>query len=963
MPHSPSLSSFRKKLSNIPQPGSPKKHSRSKSISAENSPRGKFEDDLIKELLKKKSTDPMPSPTVSPRDTSTAKTPPPVPRRNSTAAPSPKSIEQAGQLRPSSCILSAVPPRSPETPSKRVMSNTVPNTSSEEASESESSDRCDSQNSETEDGKPKIVWKRNAEAEKIRKMLLEGDITSPQKRRGTVSADALPSTLLPSPSSSPRSNKEEKLKKLVSKSGSIPSHLFSRHSSKKDLSNFSITRADDESQAGLDSLDKEFAEFSGKPPTPKANVGSPTPPPTEKLAKRTQIVLEIRASERSYCSTLEALKDKFCAGLILQSKNGAFDIPDARIKQIFSNISLINNINQMLFKEIDQRVNIWSDTQTIGDIFKDIIPYLKIYDSYGNNYDTSLEILKDCQKNLLFANAVSQIESTLETNIRLEAMLIAPIQRLPRYILLLSDLQKNTPEDHPDWILLNDAIPAMQSVADHVDKNIHQAKSKQKLVELSSGGASSLLLAHRTLISEIEVRCENKKKPTAFYLFNDLLVHLSANKAKHKPNLTNPSAQWPLTLIWFQYPSVDSVQITGPTSDVYIFKLTSQESRDFVTALNTAVDADLKKQAEKQNLNCSQDITVTVETPARFGTYKFQNLVEYTGDWVNGKMHGKGKWTYKCNEYTGEFRENLKHGNGEMVYFSGNIYSGEWENDTPHGKGVLVHPSSEKYEGEFKQGAKNGYGTMTFSSGDVFDGYWKDNKPDGQGTFNFHNGTTYAGNFLNGRFHNYGVLSCTASGTKYEGEWANGFKEGNGRMEYQDGSSYDGCWKGGLREGKGTFTSKNEGVYTGEWQGDLKHGKGTMEFFSGNVYDGTWKQGMFNGKGKMIYSAGSINFFEGEWAQNMKNGKGVMHYSNGDVFEGQFKDDLMHGLGIYSYANGVQISGKWTFGVHEGKTTISLPGDTESMQGTVKENIWVPNSPTDPTLHFHTVPDLRFDPW
>ena len=40
----------------------------------------------------------------------------------------------------------------------------------------------------------------------------------------------------------------------------------------------------------------------------------------------------------------------------------------------------------------------------------------------------------------------------------LPAFLICPVQRLPRYLLILRDLQKCTPEDHPDYPNLKEAL-------------------------------------------------------------------------------------------------------------------------------------------------------------------------------------------------------------------------------------------------------------------------------------------------------------------------------------------------------------------------------------------------------------------------------------------------------------------------------------------------------------------------
>ena len=180
---------------------------------------------------------------------------------------------------------------------------------------------------------------------------------------------------------------------------------------------------------------------------------------------------------------------------------------------------------------------------------------------------------------------------------------------------------------------MSDAIPAIQSVADHVDKNIQKARNKQKLVELSSGGAASLLLAHRNLIYQKEVRCDNKKKSTVFFVFNDLLVHLSAIKAKHKPNLTLPEAQWPLNLIWMQFSS-DSVQLIGPTDDVYIIKLNS-DSLELIDNLRGAVNADLLKRHEKRK---ASGVPPTLDTPERYGAFQFPNSVYYEGDWLNGMV-------------------------------------------------------------------------------------------------------------------------------------------------------------------------------------------------------------------------------------------------------------------------------------------------------------------------------------
>jgi len=61
--------------------------------------------------------------------------------------------------------------------------------------------------------------------------------------------------------------------------------------------------------------------------------------------------------------------------------------------------------------------------------------------------------------------------------------LLAPIQRLPRYVLLLKDLLKKTWNDHPDFYDLQQALTRMQKAVSYLndakkkDEGIKRAKS------------------------------------------------------------------------------------------------------------------------------------------------------------------------------------------------------------------------------------------------------------------------------------------------------------------------------------------------------------------------------------------------------------------------------------------------------------------------------------------------------
>lgn len=93
---------------------------------------------------------------------------------------------------------------------------------------------------------------------------------------------------------------------------------------------------------------------------------------------------------------------------------------------------------------------------TISGEFADICvqyaPHLKLYVNYLNNYEKSnktLSFLKN--SNPRFLKYLTYIENNQLNYHDLSDFLIKPVQRLPKYILLLKDILKNTDPIHRDY--------------------------------------------------------------------------------------------------------------------------------------------------------------------------------------------------------------------------------------------------------------------------------------------------------------------------------------------------------------------------------------------------------------------------------------------------------------------------------------------------------------------------------
>lgn len=195
---------------------------------------------------------------------------------------------------------------------------------------------------------------------------------------------------------------------------------------------------------------------------------------------------EIYSSESSYISVLDLTKEVCCFVLLLMeslnflSKKVFMDPLRASLSHkpllsqdkqglIFGNLSFIRSINGELLAKLAARIKEWTPTQQLGDIFVEMVNCCVAknkfsviifqadslqysYSQYINNYDQALKTLSWCQQHepqfaqflevcpfiILFLNILQQAkEHPKYGHLEVGSCLIAPVQRLPRYNLLL----------------------------------------------------------------------------------------------------------------------------------------------------------------------------------------------------------------------------------------------------------------------------------------------------------------------------------------------------------------------------------------------------------------------------------------------------------------------------------------------------------------------------------------------
>lgn len=94
-------------------------------------------------------------------------------------------------------------------------------------------------------------------------------------------------------------------------------------------------------------------------------------------------------------------------------------------------------------------------------------------------------------------------------------------------------------------------------------------------------------------------------------------------------------------------------------------------------------------------------------------TKKYKNGVNYRGEFVKEKRHGKGEQVWPDNRsYEGDFKEDMMHGKGVYRWPDGKQYFGEFVSDIMTGNGILIENRSKIMFGEFENSQLQGKGAI-----------------------------------------------------------------------------------------------------------------------------------------------------------------------------------------------------------------------------------------------------------
>nr|XP_031303028.1 FYVE, RhoGEF and PH domain-containing protein 3 isoform X3 [Camelus dromedarius] len=284
-------------------------------------------------------------------------------------------------------------------------------------------------------------------------------------------------------------------------------------------------------KAPREEVDSDVGEGSSEEPDPENNAlrADVDPAKRSEPQKLLHIAQELLHTEETYVKRLHLLDQVFCTQL---TEAG---IPSEVITGIFSNISSIYRFHgQFLLPELQTRItDEWDTNPRLGDILQKLAPFLKMYGEYVKNFDRAMELVSTwTQRSPLFKDIVQGIQKQeMCGNLTLQHHMLEPVQRVPRYELLLKDYLKRLPEDAPDWKDAERSLELISTAANHSNAAIRKMEKMHKLLEVYErlGGEEDIVNPANELIKEGQILKLSAKNGTAqdrhLFLFNSMILY------------------------------------------------------------------------------------------------------------------------------------------------------------------------------------------------------------------------------------------------------------------------------------------------------------------------------------------------------------------------------------------------------------------------------------------------------
>ena len=194
-----------------------------------------------------------------------------------------------------------------------------------------------------------------------------------------------------------------------------------------------------------------------------------------KRLKLLKVERELLTTEASYLETLKVLKHHFYCGIV-----DAGVLSASELATVFSPIIVeLVEWHQLLYGIL---VGKSQRNESLAQSFAEQSTFLRFYDAYVINFTGALELLTAKRQDPSFSKALAALEKCpVCRSLDLPSFLIAPVQRIPRYLLFMREMMGL------DWVSrckCLEALHKLESITVYINEFERQHKSAQRLQAL-----------------------------------------------------------------------------------------------------------------------------------------------------------------------------------------------------------------------------------------------------------------------------------------------------------------------------------------------------------------------------------------------------------------------------------------------------------------------------------------------
>uniref|UniRef100_A0A8C9W031 Si:dkey-33c9.6 n=1 Tax=Scleropages formosus TaxID=113540 RepID=A0A8C9W031_SCLFO len=252
------------------------------------------------------------------------------------------------------------------------------------------------------------------------------------------------------------------------------------------------------------------------------------------LDRRLQVLQNILKHEQQYLSELETLLTPMKA-LKASASTSQPVLSSQQVETLFYQVPELRDLHRDFYSRLRDRLGLRSDLQPdqdkpqgqgathppVGDLFLKMVSQLGVYRGFIDNYESAVDIVRTCTqaeprfRTLAESMMSSKGPDNSRTEYTLEALLYKPLDRVTKTTLVLHDLLKHTPLNHPDHSLLQEALRISSSFLSGVNEDSHCKRA----VTLSKG-------MRRQLMRDgfVVDMCEGEHSLRHLFLYTDLLL-------------------------------------------------------------------------------------------------------------------------------------------------------------------------------------------------------------------------------------------------------------------------------------------------------------------------------------------------------------------------------------------------------------------------------------------------------